>query len=344
MSSQDFIRRHLINRSLLSLLMYPFSLVWGNLQRCRRDYWRKKGGKKANVKIISIGNITAGGSGKTPFTIWLAEHLTKQGKKIAVSHRGYKGDFEYKNTIISNREQLLPEANTAGDEAALLAEKLAGIPVCAGSDRWQSIQLLEGKYPDLDMIILDDSFQHLQVHHDVDIVIFKTAKPIGNGFVLPAGILREPLSALKDADFIVLNGKGDSPDFLKEYPQEIRQGDYQVSGIFLNNNKIELNEISSKKLGLISGIADPVSLENTLSSLNLIYDFHLQYPDHYHYTAESDLVTIEKQLKTNQVDYLITTEKDYTKLRYLSFSVPVAVLRIEFYLLEKELPDFSVFF
>ena len=338
MSSQDFIRHHLLNRSLLSLLMYPFSLVWGIVQRCRRDFWRKKGGKKANVKIISIGNITAGGSGKTPFTIWLAEHLAKQGKKISVSHRGYKGDFEYKNTIISNREELLPKADRAGDEAALLAEKLPGIPVCAGSDRWHSIQLLTGLYPDLDLIILDDSFQHLQVHHDVDIVIFKTAKPIGNGFVLPAGILREPLSALNDADMIILNGKGDYPDFLQEYPQEIRQGDYQVKGIYLNNN-IELNELSSKKLGLISGIADPVSLENTLSSLNLIYNFHLQYPDHYQYTAESDLPTIEKQIKSSQVDYLITTEKDYTKLRHLSFSVPVAVLRIEFYLLDKDLPN-----
>ncbi|MCF7913298.1 MAG: tetraacyldisaccharide 4'-kinase [Candidatus Cloacimonetes bacterium] len=342
MSSQDFIRRHLIKRSLLSFMLYPLSLVWGIVQRYRRDFWKMKGGKRANVKIISIGNITAGGSGKTPFTIWLAKQLQQQGRKLAVSHRGYKGDFEYKNSIISDREKIFPEAAKAGDEALLLAEKLAGIPVCAGSDRWQSIQLLEDKYPDLEMIILDDSFQHLKVHHDLDIVILKTVSPLGNGFVLPAGILREPVSVLKDADLIILNGKGDFPDFLRNYKKITRQGDYRVSGIFLNNKiEIGLSELAAGKLGIVSGIADPASLENTLSDLNLSYNFHLKFPDHYHYSANSDRVTIEKQIKTSQVDYIITTEKDYTKLRFLSLSIPVAVLRIEFYLLKDDFSDFS---
>ncbi len=342
MFTQNFIEWHLLNISPLSIILYPFSLFWGIFQRLRRIFWRFYPKKRAAVKIISIGNITAGGSGKTPFTIWLAEYLRQQGRRIAISHRGYKGYFEYDNKIISDREGILTEAESAGDEALLLAEKLSGIPVCVGKDRWKSIELLTGKFPDLELVILDDSFQHLKVQHDLDIVIFKTHKPIGNGFLIPAGILREPLSALKDADLIILNGKGEIPEFLKKCKTEIRQGNYRVTGIYLNNQKlIETSELSQYKLGIISGIANPNSLENTIRELNLSWQFHRKFPDHYHYNDKSDQEKIEKQISASEVNYIITTEKDYTKLKHLKLSIPVAVIRIEFYLLSGDLPIIS---
>ncbi|MDP8219748.1 MAG: tetraacyldisaccharide 4'-kinase [Candidatus Stygibacter frigidus] len=333
MTRQDFINRHLLNRSILSIILYPISVINQTIQKFRRDWYHHHQSKKADVKIISIGNITAGGSGKTPFTIWLARHLKQQGKKIAVSHRGYKGDFENNNTLISDRENILSTARKAGDEAQLLAEKLPGIPVCAGKDRWISIQMLCEAYPDLDMIILDDSFQHLKVKHDIDIVIFKTANPVGNGFLLPAGILREPLSAINDADLIIFNGEGEIPQSFQKYDKTIRQGNYRVEGIYLNNQSIiEVSELKSKKLGVISGIADPLSLEKTISNLNLEWQFHLKFPDHYHFAKDSDIRLIKNQIESSQIKFILTTEKDYTKLKHLDLSVPIAVIRIEFYL------------
>lgn len=340
MTHQDFIRRHLLNRSILSIILSPLSLINAIIQKLRREWYHHYKAKKADVKIISIGNITAGGSGKTPFTIWLAKHLVGQGKKLAVSHRGYKGEFENNNTLISDRDNVLSSAASAGDEAQLLAEKLPGIPVCAGKNRWQSIQMLCRAYPDLDIIILDDSFQHLKVKHDVDIVIFKTAEPLGNGFLLPAGILREPLSAINDADLIILNGEGNIPQYFRNYNKEIRQGNYRVDGIYLNNyTRIEVSVLKTRKLGIISGIADPASLETTISNLQINWQFHLKFPDHYHFAKDSANRLIENQIKDGQIEYLLTTEKDYTKLKHLAISVPIAVLRIEFYLMNDELPD-----
>ena len=149
----------------------------------------------------------SGGTGKTPFTIFLAKYLQQKGFKIAVSHRGYKGDFENTNILISDAHKVFEEAKNAGDESYLLALKLNGIPVIVGSNRQISIRILEKRYPELDYIILDDSFQKHSIKKDFEFVIFKSTIGIGNGFVLPAGFLRESLKALKFADYFVINGR-----------------------------------------------------------------------------------------------------------------------------------------
>jgi tetraacyldisaccharide 4'-kinase len=340
MISQKFIQRHLKRLSIISILLLPLSFIFALIQIQRRLYNNIHLGKKADINIISIGNITAGGSGKTPFTIFLAKHLQSQGKNIAVSHRGYKGEYEFDNRIISDFSAPLPSAERAGDEAELLAEKLPGIPVCAGKDRWKSIQMLIHAFPELDMIILDDSFQNFKVQHDLDFVIFKLPKPAGNGLVMPAGILREPLSALKDADLIVINGKGDIPAFLSKYNTKLLQGYCRSQGIFQNNlTKLDLNNLIDKRIGLVSGIADPDSLEASLAEIGLSWQFHLKFSDHYPYKENTDQLLIKKYARLHQLDYIITTEKDYTKLCRLHLNAPLAVLRIEFYLLSGELPD-----
>lgn len=300
------------------------------MQKNRRRRYHRHPGKKAEVKIISIGNITSGGSGKTPFTIFLANYLQNKGKKIAVSHRGYKGSYEYDNRIISDRTSCLPAAQNAGDEAQLLAEKLPGIPVCTGKDRWKSIELLCKTFPDLDIIILDDSYQHLQVQHDLDIVIFKMPRPLGNGLLLPAGILREPLSALHDADIIIINGEGEIPHFVNKFAAQVFQGKYHNAGFFLNNQRpVDINKLKKSKLGIVSGIAQPQSLEASIIQQHLNWEFHLKFADHYDYTNE-DKLQIDRVCRQHQVQYLITTEKDYTKLKELNLKTPAAVFRIEF--------------
>jgi len=329
---QNFIERHLKRKSLLSMTLYPLSLIFTLIQVFRRKLYKFRKVYHSNLKVISVGNITAGGTGKTPFTIFLAQKMKAAGIKVAVSHRGYKGNFENENQIISDNDGLKAEAFDAGDEALLLAEKLIGIPVIAGKNRTKSLQILTSEFPELEVVILDDSFQHLKVKHDHDFVIFNQAGGIGNGFLLPAGILREPLSALKYADTIIYNGEGDIPQYLNKYQTRVLQGHYLPSGLFINNEtEIDINQIKKAKLMLASGIGNPASFENTLHEMGLKWLEHIIYPDHYHYD-QTVILKLNEQLKLNKPDYLLTTEKDYTKLRKAEIRCPIVVLRIKFQL------------
>ncbi len=284
---------------------------------------------KSKCKIISVGNIVSGGSGKTPFTIFLVNYLTDKGFKVAVSHRGYKGKFEHENKLISDRNDIFDSAREAGDEAYLLASKLKGIPVIVGKNRRLSIKILEKKYVDLDYIILDDSFQHLKVFHDLDFVVFNEIGGIGNGFVLPAGILREPLSALKYADYIVFNGEGNIPEKLKKYNKPILRSGYIVKR-FYDTNKNDVKPTG--RLALLSGIGLPKSFENTIRKSDLSFEKHYSFPDHYDFKDKAILQKIETELRKEEIDYLLITEKDFAKLRFIEHKLPLIVVEVEFVL------------
>mgnify|MGYP001016317524 FL=1 len=167
MDSNKLIQNHLLKRSLLSYALYPLSLIYGCWQNQRRTYYQRKA-YKAPCKIISIGNIVSGGSGKTPLTITLANLLQKKGLKVAVSHRGYKSAFENNPHIIADDSGLLYDVQQTGDEAYLIASSLPEVPVAVGRKRKAAIQILLQKYPDLEIIILDDALQHYYGYSDVD--------------------------------------------------------------------------------------------------------------------------------------------------------------------------------
>ena len=334
MNLQNFIENNLWKRSLLSYLLYPVAVKYAFLLKLRRKFFElfPSFSYKSKIKIISIGNIVSGGSGKTPFTIFLAKYLSGKGYKIAVSHRGYKGKFEEDNKLISDRNGVFDFAEDAGDEAFLLSQKLAGIPVIAGKNRRLSIRILEKKFPDLDHIILDDSFQHLQVEHDLDFVVFNEIGGIGNGFVLPAGILRESLSALKSADFIVFNGEGDVPEKLKKYKKPVLKGSYQIVRFYdLKGTDVPKIILESSKIALLSGIGMPKSFEKTILRAGLKFEHHFRFPDHFDYRNNKIFYDLKKKIEKNKIDYLLTTEKDFVKLRLLEdIAFPFVVVEIEF--------------
>ncbi|MBT3169081.1 MAG: tetraacyldisaccharide 4'-kinase [Candidatus Cloacimonetes bacterium] len=315
---QNLIERHLLNRSLLSYLLLPLAWKFSFLQIIRRKIIFPK--FKAKCKIISVGNIVSGGSGKTPVTIYLAKYFITKRKKVAISHRGYKGEFEKTVRIISDREQIFDFAKDAGDEPFLLAEKLPNIPVVAGKNRQKSIELLLAKFPDLDYIILDDSFQNLKVKKDLDFIVFNSITKLGNGFVLPAGFLREPLSALKYADYIIYNGDGEIPTQITKYKKPTLRTKYDVKNFTnQNGNNILKSDLQNKRIALLSAIGTPKSFEKTILNCGLRFEKHYAFPDHYDY----------QKLKISEYDYVLTTEKDFAKLRFIKHHLPLVVVEVE---------------
>ena len=298
---QKFIANHLYKRSFISYLLLPLAMINFIIQKTRRYIPRKQFISKA--KIISVGNITSGGSGKTPTTIFLSKLLQAKGKKVAISHRGYKGKFEQKPTLISDENKIYDFAPEAGDEAFLLASKLLGIPVVVGRERKKAISLLEKKYPEIEYIILDDSFQHLKVKHDYDFIVFNALGKIGNGFLLPAGILREPLSALKHANQIIFNGLGNIPDCLSKYNIPIAKAKYKISNFrSATGDDIKIETLQKSRCALISAIGIPESFEQTIHDNQIYFAKHFVFNDHYDFSKSSQLPKIAEE----NFDYLIT--------------------------------------
>ncbi len=331
--NQEFIKKNLYHRTLFSILLWPFSIIYSIIQIIRRFFYRSLSKPyRSRCRIISIGNIVSGGSGKTPFTIFLASFLRDRGSKVAVSHRGYKSTFERTEKLISNYKEVFSFAHFAGDEAYLLAKKMRGIPVVAGKNRKLCLILLEKEFPDLDIIIMDDSFQHLKVLHDLDFLVFNSHGGIGNGFVLPAGILREPFSACKYADCLVVNGDSKKiPEFGK-YKLPVHYGSYKISELYNAEGKeINIKDINNTRNVLLSGIGLPDSFEALILENGLDFSYHFKFSDHFNYDDENIIIRIKKYVVQKDIDYVITTEKDFTKLKFLNIEgIPLIIVGIEY--------------
>ena len=159
--------------------------------------------KRLARPVISIGNLTVGGTGKTPFTICLARSLQQKGYRPAIISRGYKRRGDRRAMIVSDGSGIHSNAYWAGDEPVLMAGALPGVPVVVGSDRFEAGKLAITRF-NPDMLLLDDAFQHLRLYRDLDILLMDAAQPLGNGFVFPRGTLREPADAAGRADVVVM--------------------------------------------------------------------------------------------------------------------------------------------
>ena len=185
--------------------LFMISKVYGGVVKLRRLFYKKNilTSKRLPCPIISIGNITLGGTGKTPMTIYVVHALKQLGYKVAVISRGYKGSAEKIGGIVSDGKVLLMTPDISGDEPYMMAKRLKDVPVIVGKNRFMAGRMAISKF-DPDVIVLDDGFQHLKLQRDLDIVLLDYHKPFGNRHLLPRGVMREPVSALLYADAIIL--------------------------------------------------------------------------------------------------------------------------------------------
>ena len=278
--------------------------VYGNLIRLwQASYrWFPFRIKKVNAWVISIGNITWGGTGKTPLVISLARHLSENGKKVAVLTRGY-----------------------AQDEVAELKKHLPNVPILVGRDRVRSAQqaLKDGA----EILILDDGFQHIRLHRDVDIVNINSTIPFGPGGLIPRGTLREPLENLTRANVFVLtkaNIGSKNVHWIRQKLHELKPNAVIFEAVhkpiqfldFKRNRYVPLSEIKGKNVAALSGIGDPYSFEKTVEHLGARILFAARFDDH-HAFNERDLLDFARHCRQVQVKDVVTTEKDFYRIEPL---------------------------
>ena len=280
-----------------------------------------------NTRVISIGNVTWGGTGKTPMTAFMANLLLGRGLGPVILLRGY-----------------------GNDEEALLSRLAPGVRALAGKDRVkngkEAIEKLSAK-----TLLLDDGFQYRRLKRDLDIVCIDATNPFGNGWVIPAGILREGLGSLKRADIFIITKINLVEDRKKLKDLETRLGKINPGAVIvksihnpqyfykLEDNKIvDGSKLRNKNIVLVSAIGNPHSFEKTILSLGLNIKKHFIFRDH-HWYKEKDLKKIENYCSKNRINTIITTEKDAVKLRdtrYEMRDMSVLVLRVQLELTDNE--------
>ena len=267
--------------NFISYLLIPFTLLI-----VTKNFLSKfsKKEKFSNIKTICVGNIYLGGTGKTPLTIKIYEIFKKLDKKVATVKKNYSNQKD---------EQLLLEKKTS---------------LIISNSRKNAI--LKGLNEDYDVLIFDDGLQDTKIDYDLKFVCFKTNNWIGNGQIIPAGPLREKISSLKKYDAVILNGKSENLDNIKEQILNINSNIKIISSFYKILN-IKDYDLKSKYL-IFSGIGNPKDFKNTLIENKFKIEDELIFPDHFEYTLE-DFEKIYNKAKNKDLK-IITTEKDYMKI------------------------------
>lgn len=325
-----------MQKTWLSNLMTPASKLYEIYQTQRRNKFNSHAWHP-DCFVISIGNIMSGGSGKTPFCLYLAELLKQSGKKVGISHRGYKGSLENTPTIISDGKQILYKAMTCGDEAYLIASRLPEIPVVVGKQRCAAVSLLLAAFPDTEIVLLDDAFQHIHIARDLDFICFDARLGIGNGRVIPAGYLREPVKNIPASSIIIINHKENESVSAKEdkwwssFSQTVLHCWIKGKGyVDTKGNLCSAAEIKGKRCILVSGIAHPESFEHNLRQDDISWLHHFRYPDHYAYSDINEINKLCTICNKYEIDYVLCTEKDLVKLQiYAPLKDKLLALRLQ---------------
>jgi tetraacyldisaccharide 4'-kinase len=286
------------------MLLWPLSLLYGAIVRLR--VWLYAKGllrqKRLKAPVVSVGNLTVGGTGKTPMVIWLAERFLAEGKRVAILSRGYRG------------------ANGTSDEIELMKFRLQNrVSFGVGKNRFAEGQRLESQQS-IDIFLLDDGFQHLQLARDLDILLMDASRPLGRESLLPAGCLREPLSAMARANILVFTRTETMPGTieaigkLNQYP--VFAAATQLVGFRRLGGEITL--LSSAEIGTgpffaFCGLGNPDAFFRDLRNWGIAVSGQMAFRDHHRYT-DRDVLQIQREAKRVGANAFATTEKDAQNL------------------------------
>ena len=302
-------------------LLLPFTYVYG-AGVVIRNWFFDIGilrSQSVGVPVISVGNISAGGVGKTPFVELLVRKLIHRGRKVAVVSRGYKRATSGM-VVVSNGAFRCAEASESGDEPAQMAAKLDGAVVIVDEQRVRGARYAVSAFG-ANVIVLDDGFQHRTIRRDADVVILSSADVSNPGWMLPAGNRREPLRSLQRASLIAVSRCDDVRQFEDALRDLSRWTDKPAIGLSTKVSafrkastrfSVDLGGLKGKAVMAFSGIGNPESFEKTLRSLGLDVRKHVAFSDHHAY-RENELIELEKGARELGIDFLVTTEKDVAR-------------------------------
>ena len=336
---------------LIIFVMYLASLVYKGLVNLRLLGYDLGFSGKERLKcfVISLGNITVGGTGKTPTAQRLAKEIRDMGYRVVILNRGYRAKFYGEVGIVSDGKTLKMDAAEAGDEAYMLAKHLPNVPVLIGARR-----AVTGQYAiehfGAEVVILDDGFQHWQIIRDFDILLIDAVSVFGNGHLLPRGTLRESISHISRADVCLMTkvdqAREGSCELIRDTVQKYNAAAQIVESIHeprclipladwsvdLAGEGVSVETLRGRKVMAVSAIGNPASFERTLSDLGAEIISSLRYPDHHDYTV-AEMEDILRRAESFAAEMIVVTEKDAVKIpdevARQAWSIPVYVICVE---------------
>jgi tetraacyldisaccharide 4'-kinase len=325
--------------------VYRLLLIVNSLTKKRRSL---------SVPVISVGNLIAGGTGKTPTIVWLARELLAVGLQPAVLTRGYGGALEKEGQVLTTDDLATVNPTVTGDEPFLLAKLLPETVIAIGRDRYQMGLKALAAYPTIDLFLLDDGFQYLGLKRQLDIVLLDAEAPFANRRLLPRGLLREPPEALKRAQVVLLTRTAQVSQaalaeltvLIKKYNPQALVGEVQAENSILaplaewgdgaNNGLSAVEYLKGRRIGLVTAIGNPEQLRHTLQTLGAEVAYYGVYPDHHAWDGV-EVAEIIANLKMNQLTDLLVTGKDGVKLQ--AFTAELQLNGVDCYILNL---DFKV--
>ncbi len=318
-------------------ILWPASLLYGLVVRIRnRMYDRGLLASHAlDAMVISVGNVTVGGTGKTPFVQCIARFLSEKGLSVAVISRGYGGKRKGV-VVVSDGQSVLSDAMTAGDEPVLLAKTLPrGIPVVVSPDRFKAGAYAIERFKSR-VLVLDDAFQHRRMRRNMDIVLLRGEKPFGNGWLLPAGPLREPLSAFSRAHALIVTGT--KKDISRDESRMLSRLARRVPVYFSEHRAVgwvkhdtgelaEPDRLKGVRVLAFAGIGNPESFKLSVRQTGAVLSGMITYRDHHPY-SDDDIRRLVRDAEKSGAGAAVTTEKDGVRIREWRGPLPLYCLRI----------------
>jgi tetraacyldisaccharide 4'-kinase len=347
-------RRLGFRATILRGVLYVLSLVFERMVQLRLYLYRKRifRERALGCLVVSIGNLTVGGTGKTPVVEKVARALQSGGRRVAILSRGYKSIPRKRHwwdrlrrkdidppRVVSDGKALLLDSLTAGDEPYMLAHNLTDVIVLVDKDRVKSGRFAIDKWK-VDTLLLDDGLQYLHLTHRLDIVLVDRQAPFGNEFLLPRGTLREPPRNLRRASYIfITKNTGESNDVLiqriRRYNRTAEIIECAHKPLYLQNiwtgERLPLERLRGTYIGSICGIAAPESFEGALKALGAHVDLAKRYIDHHYYT-EAELKNFIARCIRRDLAMIVTTEKDAVRMPRFPETepkVPIYFMRVE---------------